>query len=709
MVKRYGLIALMMTSIVYMASAQSIEQNDSVESKTINLDEVVVKAALVKHDPRFDEYRITPELSKGAASVYDVISRLPGVAYNDLKNTISVRMDYNVIIEVDGKQVSPEYVRALSIDRISKIRIVYVPSARYSTEGVHYVINIKLKNDFIGHDLYVGNYTMISSGDNNGSNVVANEQPRTQYIYSGDKIDITAGYGFAAIHWNYPIGYIRDYDGIASIKSEEVGVKNPNDCNSTISNAANLGIDWQIAPYQTLSLRGSFQRDNVKHHSAYDVTENETSQLSVKKYPELSEESSKVNDMAAAIYYQGTFGSGWSVYSALGYNKIRDNINSEYSGFDFNNTSGYRNTKDYFRGELDLDYSFNDAISLNFGYRGVWNRYMTHSWERGLILSKDEDGRHNAFVFLDWSPRDNILFHLGTGVEALHKKGLDSKRDWLEFLQQAMVTIQPSDKVQLMAEYTTKMEYPSLFQVSDNPIAIDRWLMQSGNPHLSPSRRQTVSFQASLFESLIIGTEYTHVHNSITDWYEKNEGNTFLKTFTNAGTQNFRAVIAYNWSIIKDLSWNNIIQWQWQKVTGHGLSSHTSNLSWNSNMEYWINPIGLLAKVEYTREMQKNPLLQGWQQYGQDLWQISLRKSFIDDALAVSLNYVPPIHLGIRTSQESSIETSFFKQRQNLNLHTYDNLLMLRIEWRFNKGRKKQRRIQEYEFDIEQKIDKGLL
>lgn len=126
-------------------------------------------------------------------------------------------------------------------------------------------------------------------------------------------------------------------------------------------------------------------------------------------------------------------------------------------------------------------------------------------------------------------------------------------------------------------------------------------------------------------------------------------------------------------------------------------------------MEYWINPIGLLAKVEYTREMQKNPLLQGWQQYGQDLWQISLRKSFIDDALAVSLNYVPPIHLGIRTSQESSIETSFFKQRQNLNLHTYDNLLMLRIEWRFNKGRKKQRRIQEYEFDIEQKIDKGLL
>ena len=34
---------------------------------------------------------------------------------------------------------------------------------------------------------------------------------------------------------------------------------------------------------------------------------------------------------------------------------------------------------------------------------------------------------------------------------------------------------------------------------------------------------------------------------------------------------------------------------------------------------------------------------------------------------------------------------------------------MLRVEWRFNKGRDKQRRVQQYEFDTDVKQNKGLL
>lgn len=707
--KRMSIYMIVVMSVTNSSLSQSIEHADSVSTKVVELDEVVVNAALVKHDSRSDEYRLTPELTRGATSVYDVFSRLPGVTYNNLNKSISVRMDNNVIIEVNGKRVSSEYIQALPIDRISRIQILYVPSARYSTEGIRYVINIKLKSDFKGHDLYVSNYTMISAGDNNGSDIVANEQPKLQYIYSGEKIDVTAGYGFATIHWNYPVSYERDYIGIASINTGQVSAKNPNDLNSTISHVANLGIDWEIAPYQTLSLRGSFQHDDDKHSSAFDVNEYEVASGSARNYAEMSDVSSKINDVAGAIYYQGVFRSGWSVYSALGYNWMRDNINSGYNSFNFNNTAVYRNEKDYFRGELDINYSFNDVLALNFGYRGVWNRYMTYNRENNYLLSKYEEGRHNGYIFLDWSPRDNILFHVGTGVESINDKGIDNSRTWLEFLPQITATWQPSNKIQLMAEYTTKMEYPSLYQVSVSPITIDQWLIQSGNPMLSPSRLQTISLQGTFFESLIIGAEYIHTNNAITDWYKKLDNDTFVNTFTNARSRAFRAVAAYNWTITKGLSWNNIIQWEWQDITGHGLSSHASNLSWHSSLEYWIRPIGLLTKVEYLREMQKIPLLQGWRQYGQDLWQISLKKSFINNSLSVSLNYVPPIHFGIRTNQKSCIATSFLNQSQTLNLGTYDNLLMVRIEWRFNKGRNKQRRVQQYEFSPEQKQDKGLL
>lgn len=709
MKERFCLSGIAIIAIVLNSSAQSIQQSDTVITKAFKLNEVVIKAMLVKHDSHSDEYRMQPELTRGAASVYDVLSRLPGVTYNNLSNSISVRMDNNVLIEVDGKRVNNEYVQALSPDRISKIQVIYAPSARYTSEGFRYVINIRLKSDYVGHDLYVGNYTMISAGTNNGSYILANEQPKVQYLYSGKKFDITAGYGFATINWNYPISYSRDYKESASIQTGDVNAKNPNDHNSTNSHAANLGVDWQIAPYHTLSFRGTFQGDKVRHKTIYDVIQNEVSRNNINKYFEMSNEASRTNDVAGALYYQGILKNGWTLYSALGYDRMRDKFDYGYNGNDFMNYEQYRNSKDYFRGELDLNYSFSDMLSLNFGYRGIWNRYMTNDRENNITLSKNQEGRHNGYVFIDWSPKSNILFHIGSGVEAIHKNGLGQKHNWLKVLPQITATWQSTDNVQLMAEYTTKMEYPSLYQVSASPTAIDKWLVQSGNVQLIPSRLQTVSLQGTFFNSLIIGAEYTYTHNSITDWYEKSGSNAFLKTFTNAREKNFKAVAAYNWAIAKGLTWNNVIQWQWQKMSGNGLSNHASNFSWHCNVEYWIKPIELLAKVEYMREMQKFPLLQGWQQYGQDLWQVSLRKSFLSKSLSVSLNYVPPIHWGVRTSQKSCVNTASLNQRQYQNLKTYDNLLMLRIEWRINRGRNKKRRVQQYEFDKEKKQDKGLL
>lgn len=707
--KKYCLFSISIMMGVFISLAQQRNEADSIVSKTIELDEIVVNAALVKHDSRSDEYILTSELRQGATSVYEVLSRLPGVTYDNIGNTVSVRMDRNVLIVVDGVRVSQEYLQALPLSRISRIQTVYAPEARYSTEGIRYVINVKLKKDFVGHELYLGNYTMISAGDNNGSDIIANEQPKLQYTYSGENIDITAGYGYGTIHWNYPVSYSRNYLGIASVGSSKTNQKSPNDHNATNSNAANLGVDWHIAPYQTLSFRGMLLNDRIRHQSFYDVSQIDHDNGSDIKYQEITKEFSTSNDISTAVYYQGMFRNGWSVYSAFGYDHLQDKLSSEYYGSDANTVSRFRNIKDYYRGELDFNYSFNEETSLNFGYRGVWNRYQTFNRENNLKLSEYRDSRHNGYVFFDWSARENLLLHLGSGLEVIQKRGLASKHDWLKILPQVTASYQPSEKVQLMAEYLTRMEYPSLYQVSASSAFIDRWLLQTGNPSLSPSRKQTISLQGTFFDSLIIGAEYTYLKNGIIDWYETSGDNLYLKTFTNSRNREFRAVAAYDWEIIEGLTWKNILQWQWQKISGHGLSNHASNFSWNSNVEYWIKPIGLLAKLEYSREMQKLPLLQGWQQFGQDLWQLSLRKSFINNSLSVSLNYVPPIHIGVRTCQKSYIETSLLNLRQNLNLHTYDNLLMLRLEWRFNKGRNKQRRVHQYEFDVEQKQDKGLL
>lgn len=522
-------------------------------------------------------------------------------------------------------------------------------------------------------------------------------------------MDVTAGYGFGTIHWNYPINYTRTYPGTASVTSGKVSEKNPNDRNSTNSHAANVGVDWELAPEQTISFRGTFQSDQAKHHSVYDISENEMENGVTNTYTERSDERSKVNEITAALYYQGAFKNGWTIYSAIGYDRMRDKLDNQYEDNTFTANGKYKDSKDYFRGELDLTRPLNETLSLNFGYRGIWNRYQTHNQKDDLLLAKDQEGRHNGYAFFDWSITENLLLHIGSGVEAIHKDGIGQKHDWFEILPQLTATWQPSDKVQLMAEYSTKMEYPSLFQVTGATTSIDRWLVQTGNSQLTPSRCHSVSLQGTFFESLVIGAEYGYTHNALTDWYASADNNTFLKTFANARGREFKAIAGYEWNIMEGMTWSNIVQWQWHDLKGQGLSNHTSYLSWQSNVEYWLKPVAMLAKIEYMREMVKDPLLQGWQQYGQDLWQISLRKSFFNRSLSVSINYVPPIHWGVRTNQKSCINTDFFYQQLNQNLKTYDNLLMLRIRWNFNKGGSKQRQVQEYEFDSEKKQEKGLL
>ena len=708
MKKRIYFIGIAVLSFSEISFSQTINLEDSLINNIVEIEEIVVTGSRIKHDNRSDEYIITPELRRGAVSVYDIFSRLPGVIYNNLNNSVSVRMDNNTLIEVNGKRVSQENLMALPIDRISRIQIIYVPTARYTTEGIHYLINIKLKNDYEGHDLFLGNFTMLSSGNNNGTNIIPNEQPKVQYTYSGKNIDVTAGYGFATIHWNYPVSFSRDYNRLISIISDDVNSSNPNDLNSTISNATNLGIDWQINPNQILSFRALFQNNINKHISSYNIFENVQGYLN-NNYFESLNLISKENDFSGALYYKGTFKNQWNIYSSIGYNNMIEDQNSEFVSYNFNNSSPFKNIKNLFRGEIDIIYSFNNSFSLNLGYRGIYNRYDTYNQKNGSILSKYDYIDHKGYIFLDWTPRDNIFFHFGTELDLTCKRDLGNKYKWKKLLPQVTATWHTKDNIQLMLGYSSKLVYPSLFQVSPIPSYLDRWLIWLGNPLLLPARHQVFSLQGTIFDSLIIGAEFSNVKNSLTDWYERTEYNTILKTYVNAKKIESRLVIAYDWMITKELTWSNILQWQWQKISGFDHSNHNSNLSWHSYLEYWIKSIGVMSKVEYIREMQKKPLLQGWQDYGQDLWQVSLQKNFINNTLSISLNYIPPIHLGVRINQESFINTSFFNQKQKLNLSTYDNLLMLRVQWRFNNGHKKKRQVQQYEFEIEKKQEKGLL
>jgi hypothetical protein len=106
--------------------------------------------------------------------------------------------------------------------------------------------------------------------------------------------------------------------------------------------------------------------------------------------------------------------------------------------------------------------------------------------------------------------------------------------------------------------------------------------------------------------------------------------------------------------------------------------------------------------------LRKVPLLQGYEQQEQDMWAVSLFKTFWHDRINVSLTYLPPIRLGVREYQQRAIDTDFYKEHQRLNLKTYDNLILLRVGFRLNNDKRFKVKNQS-KFDDEKNKDRGLL
>ena len=65
MIKQLSLIGAVLFTTASVSYAQTTSQADTVVAKTVELDEVVVRAMIVKHDAHSDEYRMIPKLTEG--------------------------------------------------------------------------------------------------------------------------------------------------------------------------------------------------------------------------------------------------------------------------------------------------------------------------------------------------------------------------------------------------------------------------------------------------------------------------------------------------------------------------------------------------------------------------------------------------------------------------------------------------------------------
>ncbi len=151
-------IFLMLTCLFIEALGQN-EQDTIME---ITLPELVFTESLIKHKPKSDVFKITENHRKGVTNVFDIMNLLPGVKFDQLKSKISVKNDERVLVVVDGQERNYDYIKAIDPKRVKEIEIIHQLPGRYVIAGYKYVIDIKLKNDYVGNGLSINNFTIVS-------------------------------------------------------------------------------------------------------------------------------------------------------------------------------------------------------------------------------------------------------------------------------------------------------------------------------------------------------------------------------------------------------------------------------------------------------------------------------------------------------------------------------------------------------------------
>ncbi len=116
------------------------------------LKEVEVKVSASEESADKTTFLVTKALKENTTTARDVLQKLPGIQYNPLDDAFMVDNNPNILILVNGMEKSEEYVKNIPPDRILKIEIIRDPTGRYGLEGYSAIINIILRDDYVGYD-----------------------------------------------------------------------------------------------------------------------------------------------------------------------------------------------------------------------------------------------------------------------------------------------------------------------------------------------------------------------------------------------------------------------------------------------------------------------------------------------------------------------------------------------------------------------------
>jgi len=661
------------------------------DSKLLN--EIVVKGEAKKNLIDRDETIVTKKLRAGTATTSDLLDKVNGVTFDRYNDQIKVDNESNVLILLNGLEKDQTFIKNVDPNRIAKIEVIRDPSGKYGLEGYSSIINIKLKKNYIGQEAFGTLQNLMDFDTPNKDYFFPQNNINASYNFSRKSLNIYSQLWLNRTKIALSQNTIKEYkNNLSTIQKSKDGTDNFSI--DELSTYLTIGADYQLNPKHTFSFEGQYggnPKDNQKTNFLIQNKDNEEI-ISEENYQSNTVKPS--TNFSGSLFYLGNLSEEKSLNAdfTLGGSMFKNNTDFQYDNL-AKVTNDMKENSVYTKLNVEWNHVINQKFSYQIGYGNTWkktdNKLYTFDSQNPTNEYQLTDFRNRAFAYGTYRISKKITLKTGLAVENSLPKLDDQKQNYWIYKPHLDIHYKAFNWVNFKLKYRTNENYPSLYEANPVEVAIDNYTVQKGNPNLVPSTTHKASLTANFLHGLASVSLFYHFSdNYISPVGNLRENGIFEYSYDNLGGYKHKG-IKFNFTIPFS---EKIILQNSAKIYNSEMNykNNTNNFSdWRaeSQLMYVDQKTGMWAGLMLQKSNTKIITPQGYNQGNNDFWALIAQRPFLKKKLSVMILYMLPINWIADYSQNKYIKTPSYTQRDNVDLSILKNIFILKISYRFHKGK----------------------
>ncbi len=648
-----------------------------------------IKASIRNTDINKNEVIVTKKMRTGAASAREVMEKVNGVSYDRYKDAIKVDNKDNIVILVNGLEKNQEYVKNLNPERIAKIEVIRDPSGRYGIEGYSAILNVVLKQNYQGHEVFASSQDLFDTKPKESKYVLPIQNYSLDYNFSRKNLNIYTQASYAST--NLGLFHTEEINYSNGIKLNQV----PPDNNSNLFVDERyidftLGADYQLDSKNTFSIEINADKSPelpTEVNYRYDIFNDTLVSSRLYKTNSIT----KSYGVSASAFYLGKYSDSKSIKTDFTYG-LGSSANSSVFGFIDTVAENNSQTTDYKYANANVEWEqvLNNKFSIQLGYGGKWknSKNINMSFDYGNTFTQSEL-RNKAFGYGIWKLRKDIKFKFGLGLENNYSNTDGVERSFWIYKPHIDLFYKPSEYFNIDLKYRVETDYPTISQTDPTEVYANYLTIMKGNPNLLPTAIHKASIRMNILSGLLsLEPYYKYSDNYIAVVGGLRDDGIFVYSYGNLGKFEEQGVeINLTIPLGKFIVWQNSADIYHSSMSYDNINNNLSDWNAESQFMYINQKLDLVAGLLYQHNNSKTINLQGYKNQENDWWGLMVQKPFFNKSFNVMLMAFLPIDFGANYKQITYIQTPNYNQTTTVDISVLKQIFMIKLSYRFHKGK----------------------